>query len=93
MTYTAWEYLSVRFSFKNRARHQEFSYLMVDGDTMRPDWDETLVSTLPELLSSVGRDGWELITHTTTSAGHYMHFKRQIAQATSAESTPQLSLT
>lgn len=50
---------------------------MVDGDTMKPDWDETLVSTLPELLNSVGRDGWELVTHTTTSAGHYMHFKRK----------------
>ena len=49
---------------------------MVDGDTMRPDWDEKIVATLPELLSSVGRDGWELVTHATTNAGHYMHFKR-----------------
>ena len=93
MTYASWDYLSVRFSFKNRARHQEFSYLMVDGDTLRPDWDETLVSTLPELLSSVGRDGWELVTHTTTSAGHYMHFKRQVMQTISPGSSSQSSLT
>ncbi len=76
MTHTALEYLSVRFSFKSRARNQEFSYLMVDGTAMTPDYEERLVRTLPELLMAVGDDGWDLITHTTTSAGHYMHFKR-----------------
>lgn len=76
MTHAALEYLSVRFSFKSRARNQEFSYLMVDGTAMKPDYEERLVRTLPELLMAVGDDGWDLITHTTTSAGHYMHFKR-----------------
>lgn len=81
-----WEYLSVRFDFVGRGITQEFNNLDINGERIK-SWgskDQRVVSTLPELLSAVGDDGWELVSHdwdrdpSTGTTWHYMHFKRPV---------------
>ena len=82
MATTAWEYLSLRFNYKGLGIKKEFALLDVNGERVA-NWrgkDEEAPQSLPELLSLVGVDGWELTTHTISenSGMHHMHFKRPL---------------
>ena len=80
----SWEYKSVRFDFKGRGITQEFNLLDVDGQRVT-GWmgSSTAITTLPQLLQELGKQGWELVNHVVNQDNqtnlvtlHYLTFKR-----------------
>ena len=80
-----WDYLAIRFGFKGLGVTQELSSLDHNGERLGDTWTSARghdATTLPELLTLAGEDGWELVTHTvqtSQSSGmseHYLTFKR-----------------
>ena len=58
-----YEYLSVRFQLKGFGHTQEL-YLALLNEKIKAPW-----ATLPEMLETLGENGWSLVTHTTHSDG------------------------
>ena len=55
-----WEYKQLRFDFKGRGITQELNILDIDGERARGWGDAKEVPTLPEMLTALGQDGWEI---------------------------------
>lgn len=80
-----WEYKQLRFDFKGRGITQELNILDIDGERARGWGDAKEVPTLPEMLTALGQDGWEMVSHMVNQDGrsngvsfHYLYFKRPI---------------
>ena len=83
-----WDYKHIRLDYKGRGITQEINLLDIDGQRIR-GWGDNLsskkeVPTLPEIFSSLGDDGWEMISHvinqdltTNGTTLHYYNFKRE----------------
>jgi hypothetical protein len=79
-----WEYKQIRLDYKGRGITQEINILDIDGQRIR-GWGaaSTEVPTLPEMISNLGDDGWEMISHVVNQDNsangvtfHYYNFKR-----------------
>jgi len=88
-----WEYKHIRFDYVGRGITQEFNILDIDGERLK-GWfsgkNNRKVTTLPELLTFFGEDGWDLVSHVVNQDGrsdavtfHYMTFKRPKADDSS----------
>ena len=84
MTMPTWEYKQIRFDFKGRGITQEMNLVDIDGERIRGWGSGGEVPTLPEMLTALGKDGWEMISHMVNQDGqangvtfHYLYFKRQ----------------
>lgn len=85
MSNTTWEYKQIRFDFKGRGITQEINLLDIDGVRVRGWGSGKEVPTLPEMLSALGKDGWEMVSHMVNQDNsangvtfHYLYFKRAI---------------
>jgi|TARA_B100000482_G_C12449149_1_gene236257 hypothetical protein len=82
---TTWEYKQLRFDFKGRGITQELNILDIDGERTRGWGDNKEVPTLPEMLTALGQDGWEMVSHMVNQDNnsngvtfHYLYFKRPV---------------
>jgi hypothetical protein len=78
-----WEYKQIRLDYKGRGITQEINILDIDGQRIRGWGASTEVPTLPEMISNLGDDGWEMISHVVNQDNsangvtfHYYNFKR-----------------
>ena len=79
------EYKHIRLDYKGRGITQEINILDIDGERIR-GWAGTAnVPTLPEMLSKLGSEGWEMISHVVNQdvqqngvTFHYYNFKREL---------------
>ena len=82
-----WDYKHLRLDYKGRGITQEINLLDIDGDRVR-GWTDNFsnkeVPSLPEILSKLGDDGWEMISHVVNqdlsangTTMHYYNFKRE----------------
>lgn len=79
------EYKHIRLDYKGRGITQEVNILDIDGQRIRGWGSSKEVPTLPEMLASLGKDGWEMISHCVNQDNqangvtfHYYNFKREI---------------
>jgi hypothetical protein len=79
------EYKSIRLDFKGRGITQEINILDIDGKRVKGWGSSANVPTLPEMLSALGEDGWELVSHVVNQDNvtngitfHYYTFKREL---------------
>ena len=79
------EYKSIRLDFKGRGITQEINILDIDGKRVKGWSSSANVPTLPEMLSALGEDGWELVSHVVNQDNtvngvtfHYYTFKREL---------------
>ena len=82
---TTWEYKQLRFDFKGRGITQELNILDIDGERTRGWGDNKEVPTLPEMLTALGQDGWEMVSHMVNQDNNsngvtfpYLYFKRPV---------------
>ena len=74
---------NLTLAMKRRGITQEINLLDIDGERVR-GWSSVLdVPTLPEMLSALGKDGWEMVSHMVNQDGqangvtfHYLYFKK-----------------
>ncbi len=82
-----WDYKHLRLDYKGRGITQEINLLDIDGERVR-GWSDNFsskeVPSLPEILSKLGNDGWEMISHVVNqdlaangTTMHYYNFKRE----------------
>lgn len=78
-----WEYKQIRLDYKGRGITQEINILDIDGQRIRGWGASTEVPTLPEMISNLGDNGWEMISHVVNQDNaangvtfHYYNFKR-----------------
>ena len=86
------EYKSIRFDYLGRGITQEFNLLDINGVRVLgwlkdPETDYPHKS-LPVLLDVLGKECWEMISHTVNQdlkdnavTLHYMQFKREITNS------------
>jgi hypothetical protein len=84
MAAQAWEYKHIRFDYKGRGITMEINLLDIDGERVK-GWGGREVPTLPEMLTALGADGWEMVTHVVNQDNasnggtfHYYNFKRPV---------------
>ena len=85
LSMTTWEYKQLRFDFKGRGITQELNILDIDGERTRGWGENKEVPTLPEMLTALGQDGWEMVSHMVNQDNsangvtfHYLYFKRPV---------------
>lgn len=82
-----WDYKHMRLDYKGRGITQEINLLDIDGERIR-GWTDNFsskeVPSLPEILTKLGDDGWEMISHVVNqdlaqngTTMHYYNFKRE----------------
>ena len=82
-----WDYKHMRLDYKGRGITQEINLLDIDGERVR-GWTDNFsskeVPSLPEILTKLGDDGWEMISHVVNqdlaqngTTMHYYNFKRE----------------
>ena len=78
-----WEYKHIRLDYKGRGITQEINILDIDGQRIRGWGSAKEVPTLPEMLATLGDDGWEMVSHVVNQDNtpngvsfHYYNFKR-----------------
>jgi hypothetical protein len=78
-----WEYKHISLDYKGRGITQEFNLLDVDGQRFSGWGSSKEVPTLPKILSKLGDDGWEMVSHVVNQDNtvngvtfHYYNFKR-----------------
>ena len=79
------EYKSLRLDYKGRGITQEINILDIDGERIRGWGSDKEVPSLPEMLSALGEDGWEIVSHVVNQdlksdgvSFHYYNFKREL---------------
>lgn len=85
MTTQTWEYKHIRLDYKGRGITQEINLLDIDGQRIT-GWGGKEVPSLPEMLTALGRDGWEMMSHVVNQDNvangvtwHYYNFKRLLS--------------
>ena len=81
-----WEYKSIRFDYLGRGITQQINLLDIDSKRLR-GWGnrDATAPSLSKILADLGRDGWEMVSHTMNQDNqnngvtfHYMQFKREL---------------
>ena len=80
-----WEYKSIRLDYKGRGITQEINLMDVDGKRVST-WLGGNLPPLPEILSLLGKAGWEMVSHVVNQDNqtngvtfHYYNFKRLVS--------------
>jgi len=80
-----WEYKLLRFDYKGRGITQEINLLDIDGQRVRGWGSSKEVPSLPEMVTALGKDGWEMVSHVVNQDNvangvtwHYMTFKKPL---------------
>jgi hypothetical protein len=79
-----WRYKHIRLNDRGRGITQEIDVLDVDGERLTGWGDSKTMPTVPQLFDSLGKDGWELVTHVIHQDGsgvmvfHYYTLRRSL---------------
>ena len=80
----AWRYKHIRLNYRGRGITQEIDVLDVDGERLTGWADSKTMPTVPQLFDSLGKEGWELVTHVIHQDGsggmvfHYYTLRRSL---------------